>query len=74
LALRIGEEVSKRIDMARFTAQYQAGLWVNDLVTITDDTSEISHNYRINTIAIRGICETPGNEQRQCDILAEKVN
>ncbi len=73
LSLRIGAEVAKRVDMARFTAEYQPALWVNDVVTVHDDSAGTSANYRINTIAIKGIHEVSGSEIRVCDILAEKL-
>lgn len=74
LSLRIGTEVAKRVDVARFTAEYPVGLWVNDVVTVYNDDISTTDNYRINTIAITGVHEVSGAEIRHCDILAEKVS
>lgn len=71
LALRVGAEVTRRIDILRITARYPAGLWVNDVINIIDEGSIAK--YRITTMSISGVNEVPGNEMRNCDILAEKL-
>lgn len=71
LALRIGAEVARRVDMIRITADWPSYLWVNDVITIRDEDANVTNNYRIQTMSIKSISEIYDNEIRTCDILAE---
>lgn len=73
LCLRIGPDVTRRIDMVRFSADWPVKLWTNDVVTIVDDETNDWANYRIKTMSMKSVSEIDGREIRNCDCLAEKL-
>jgi|GEM_PF-5191806 len=73
LALRIGPEVTRRVDMARMSSDWPVGLWVNDVIRVYSDLTNEWADYRVKTLSIKSLSEIDGDEIRQCDVLLERL-